>query len=90
MKLEVRKEMLYMTGKNNAWYAIRSLRTPDLKSGEELLIVYHPKADVVTINGSSVTRIPGLTGRAGQSVFHQAPGDREYIVATDVIARLYT
>jgi len=79
-----------MTDNGNVHDAPRILRTHDLVSGEALLLVYFPKAGAITINGSSVTRIPGLTGRAGQSVFHQAPGDREYIVATDVIARLYT
>ena len=38
----------------------RTLRTHDLVTGEELLIAYYPNAGVVTVNGYSVTRSPGL------------------------------
>ena len=79
-----------MSVNGNGHDAPRILRAHDLVSGEALLLVYFPKAGAITINGYSVTQIPGLTGRAGQSIFHQAPGDREYIVATDLVAKLYT
>ena len=78
-----------MTGNNNAWYAIRSLRTPDLKSGEELLIVYHPKADVVTINGYAVTRSDESAESLVKAIFHRTPTDKPFTVATTSLGELY-
>ncbi len=74
---------------NSERHITRMLRTQDLVNGEELLIVYFPKADEVTINGYSVARPRGLTAWEGQAVYHQAFGDKTYTVATESITKLY-
>ena len=67
----------------------RMIRTHDLVSGEDLLIVFFPKAGVFTINGYLVTRSPGLSGWAGESEFHRDLGNKKYTVATVSLTQLY-
>ena len=78
-----------MTGNNITQNATRVLRTRDLKSGEELLIVYYPRADVVTINGYAVTRSDEFAEALGKAVFHRTPTGKPFTVATDSLSELY-
>ena len=78
-----------MTDNNKILHISRMLRTRDLESGEELMVVYFPTVGSVTINGDSVTRSLGLGNWAGQTVFHGALGNKKFTVATDSVAKLY-
>jgi len=69
--------------------ATRTLQTRDLVSGEDLVIVYFPKAGVVTINGYSVTRSQELEGLDGKTAFHRPLGNKLFTVATEKIATLF-
>ena len=78
-----------MTDNKKILHTSQMLRTRDLESGEELMIVYFPTVGSVTINGASVTRSLGLGNLAEQSVFHGGPANRKFTVATDSVAKLY-
>ncbi len=79
-----------MTDDNGSQFAQRDMRTHDLVSGKELLIVYFPRAGVVTINGYSVTRSPELEDSEGvQSMFHRGIGNKLYTVSIDSLTQLY-
>jgi hypothetical protein len=81
-----------MTGNGGERTAPRIMRTHDLVSGEDLIIVFFPTTDIVTINGHSVIQSlghKGWKGWAGMSVFHRALGNKKYTVETDSIAKLY-
>lgn len=64
------------------------LRTHDLVSGEELLMVYYPGVGEVSINGYSVTRSLGRGG-AGQVVFYRDLSNKLFTVTTDSLSELY-
>ena len=78
-----------MTSTSNAQYASRDIRTHDLVTGEELLIVYFPRVDAITINGYSVTRSDVFEGSLGRAVFHRTPSDKPFTVETDRLRELY-
>ena len=78
-----------MTDNGNGRHVTRIVRTHDLVSGEELLIVYFSRVDQITINGDSVTRSLGFGSRAGQSVFQRHLGNKKFTVATDSVNHLY-
>ena len=78
-----------MSDNGTGRHITRILRTRDLVSGEELLIVYFPKVDRTTINGDSVTRSLGFGNWAGQSVFNRPLGNKKFTVATDSVNQLY-
>ncbi len=78
-----------MTGTSNTQYASRDIRTHDLVTGEELLIVYFPKVDAITINGYSVTRSDMFEDSLGKAVFHRTPSDKPFTVAIDSLSELY-
>jgi hypothetical protein len=78
-----------MTGNNDTQHATRMLRTRDLESGEELLMVYYPDAGVITIDGYLVTRAQDLGDFDGKAVFHRPIGDKLFTVATDSLSELY-
>lgn len=65
------------------------LRTRDLESGEELTIVYYPRADVVTINGRRVTQSQEFEALLGKTVFQQTQSNNLYVVASDSLSELY-
>ena len=66
----------------------RMTRTHDRVSGEDLMVIFYPKAGKVIINGDTVVLSQAFLGRAGESVFHQALGAKKYTVATDTIISL--
>lgn len=68
----------------------RITRTLDRESGEDLMLVYYPKAGEITINGDAVIRSQGFSDWEGESVFHQAFGSKQYTIATDVLTKLYS
>ena len=70
-------------------FATQYVRTHDLVTGEELLIIYFPKEGDMTINGYSVTRSLGFGGLEGQSVFDQVLGTKKYTVPTEILRELY-
>jgi len=78
-----------MNGTSNTQYASRDIRTYDLVTGEELLIVYFPKVDAITINGYSVTRSDVFENSLGKAVFHRNPSDKPFTVAIDSLSELY-
>ncbi len=78
-----------MTGTSNTQYASRDIRTYDLVTGEELLIVYIPRVDAITINGYSVTRSHVFEDSLGRAVFHRTPSDKPFTVETDSLRELY-
>ena len=78
-----------MIGNNNTEYAVRRLRTRDLKSGEELFSIYYPRADAVTINGYAVTRSDKFPEALGMAVFYRTPTDKPFTIATDSLSELY-
>jgi len=78
-----------MTGNDITQYARRKLRTRDLKSGEELFIIYYPRADAVTINGYAVTRSDKFPEALGMAVFYRTSTDKPYTIATDSLSELY-
>ena len=78
-----------MTGTSKTQYASRDIRTHDLVTGEELLIVYFPKVDAITINGYSVTRSNVFEDSLGRAVFHRTPSDKPFTVTTDSLSELY-
>ena len=81
-----------MTDNGGERTAPRIIRTHDLVSGEDLVIVFFPLTDVLAINGHSVNQSlghKGWKGWAGMSVFHRALGNKKYTVETDSIAKLY-
>lgn len=78
-----------MTDNNNTQYATQMLRTRDLESGEELLIVYYPRAGVVIIDGYRVARSQGFEDIDRKAVFHRSLGDKLYTVATNSLSELY-
>ena len=79
-----------MTDNGGGRQVTRMIRTHDLVSGDELLIVYFPRAGVVTINGYSVTRSPELEDSEGvQSMFHRGIGNKLYSVSIDSLTQLY-
>ena len=66
----------------------RVTHTHDCVSGEDLIVIFYPKAGRIIINGDTVVLSRGFSGREGESVFHPALGGRKYTVATDVIVDL--
>ena len=78
-----------MNGTSNTEYASRDIRTYDLVTGEELLIVYFPKVDAITINGYSVTRSDMFEDSLGKAVFYRTPSDKPFTVATESLSALF-
>ena len=66
----------------------RMTRTRDRVSGEEIMVIFYPKAGKVIINGDTVVLSQAFSGRKGESVFHQALGAKKYTVTTDIITKL--
>jgi len=66
----------------------RMTRTHDRVSGEDLMVVFYPRAGKIKINGDTVVPSQAFSGRVGESVFHQALGAKKYTIATDIIAKL--
>jgi hypothetical protein len=77
-----------MTNNYNTQNAARMLRTHDLVSGEELLMVYYPGPGEVSINGYSVTRSLGRGG-AEQVVFYRAFSNKLFTVMAESLSELY-
>ena len=77
-----------MTDNGNGRDLPRMTRTHDRVSGEDLMIVFYPKAGKVIINGDTVVLSQGFSRREGESVFHQALGGKKFTVTTDIIAWL--
>ena len=69
--------------------ATRTLHTFDQVSGDELSIVYFPRAGVVTINGYSVARSQESKSLDGKTVFHRPLGNKVFTVATEKISTLF-
>ena len=67
----------------------RTLRTRDVKSGEELIIAYFPEAGVVTINAFVVNRSPAHEQTSKHAVFHRDMGDKLFTVPSESIAELF-
>jgi hypothetical protein len=78
-----------MTDNNGSQFATRDIRTHDLVTGEELLIVYFPRVNAITINGYSVTRSDVFEDSLGRAVFHRTPSDKPFTVETDSLSELY-
>lgn len=53
------------------------------------MIVYFPKAGVVTVNGYSVTQSQELEGLNGKTALHRPLGNKLFTVATEKFARLF-
>jgi len=66
----------------------RMTRTHDRVSGEDLMVIFYPKAGKLIINGDMVVLSQAFSGREGESVFHQALAAKKYTVATDIITKL--
>jgi hypothetical protein len=78
-----------LSDNNNQKNATRTLRTYDLESGEKLMIVYLPEADVVIISGYPVTRAQGDEGMDGQAVFLRRTDKKLFTVDTLSLSKLY-
>jgi len=66
----------------------RMTRTHDRVSGEDLMVIFYPKAGKIIINGDTVVLSQAFSSQEGESVFHQALGARKYTVTTDIITKL--
>jgi hypothetical protein len=66
----------------------RMTRTHDRVSGEDLMVVFYPKAGKITINGDTVVLSQAFSGREGESVFNQILGIKKYTVSTDSYTQL--
>ena len=78
-----------MTDNSDTLYDVRDIRTHDIVTGEQLLIVYFPKAGVVTINGYTVTRSQKLWDLYEKAVFHRPLSDKPFTVATTSLTNLF-
>jgi len=78
-----------MTDNGNGRDLPRMTRAHDRVTGEDLMIVFYPKAGKVIINGDTVVLSQALAGREGESVFQQALGDKLFTVSTDSFSRLF-
>ncbi len=67
----------------------RTVYSCDLESGELLSFAYFPAADVITINGISVTRANTSEEFREVTVFVRRPDKKLFSVATDSLAKLY-
>ena len=77
-----------MTDNGNGRDLPRMTRTHDRVSGEDLMVIFYPKAGKVIINGDTVVQSQAFSGREGESVFHQALGAKKYTITTDIITKL--
>ena len=66
----------------------RMTRTHDRVSGEDLMVIFYPKAGKLIINGDTVVLSQAFSGREGESVFHQSLVAKKYTIATDIITKL--
>ncbi len=78
-----------MNDTSNTQNASRDMRTYDLVTGEELLIVYFPKVDAMTINGYSITRSDMYEDSLGKAVFYRTPSDKPFTVSTESLSALF-
>ena len=81
------QEMQHMNDNIISQYATRDIRTHDLSTGEELLIVYFPEAAVFTINGYPVARSQKFD-LDGKVVFHRPHSDKLFTVAISSLTEL--
>ncbi len=78
-----------MTDNNDTLYDVRDIRTHDIVTGEELLIVYFPRSGVVTINGYTVSRSQKLQDLYEKAVFHRPLSNKPFSVATTSLTNLF-
>ncbi len=78
-----------MTDNNDTLYDVRDIRTHDIVTGEELLIVYFPRVGVVTINGYTVSRSQKLRDLYERALFYRPLSDKPFTVATTSLTNLF-
>lgn len=78
-----------MSSNNSSQYAVRDIKTHDLVTGEELLIVFYPDAEVLTINAYTVTRSQSADDLDEKAVFHPKIGDKVFTVAAEKLSELF-
>ncbi len=78
-----------VTDINDTLYDVRDIRTHDIVTGEELLIVYFPREGVVTINGYTVSRSQKLRDLYEKAVFYGPLCDKPFTVATTSLTNLF-
>lgn len=68
-------------------YATRYIRTHDLSTGQELLIIYFPEAALFAINGHAVARSEKFD-LDGKVVFHRPHSDKLFTVDISSLTEL--
>ena len=78
-----------MYDSNNRQSAARPVYAYDLETWEELLFAYFPAAEVVTINGQSVTRVQKDEDMDGQAVSLHCTDKKLFTVDPWSLTKLY-